>query len=425
MEKVFVRSFGCSANHGEGEVMKGILKQAKFDLVESDVDAEVVVLNICTVKGTVGALREIMQTKEKFPHKKLVVAGCVPKELLGKIRAIDPEASLLSTHNIHDIVPVIEETLNANPVTELVPRMKSKLGLPRVRRNPVVGIIPISNGCDSVCTFCSTKLMKGAHTSYSVEAIVAEIKQGVVDGCKEFWLTGQDTGCYGLDLNSNLPTLLRELCLIDGDFKLRLGMANPKHFSKFVKELVEVYQSQKMFRFLHIPVQSGNNEVLKAMKRDYSVEQFEAVVKELRAVFPDLTLSTDIIVGFPGETRQQFVDSIDLVKRLKFDVVNISRFVAREGTVAKSLPNQIAGGEVKERSRVMTTTCEHVGFERNMNWKRWEGDIVIDEKGKEDTWVGRNYAYKAVVVRGDFKLGQKLRVKITDVTGYYLWGEVV
>lgn len=425
MEKVFVESFGCSANYGEGEIIKGLLHKSKFQVIGDKSDAEVIVLNICTVKGISNALREIRKTKEAYPHKKLVIAGCVSRDIIALIREIDPEASLLSTHNIHDIVPVVEETLNANPVTELAPVPQVKLNLPKIRRNPVVGIVPISNGCDSTCTFCSTKLIKGWHKSYSAEALVNEIKNCLADGCKEIWLTGQDTSCYGLDTGSNLPALLRKLCEVEGDFRLRLGMANPKHFPKFYKELSDVYKNSKMFRFLHIPVQSGNNDILKAMKRDYTVEQFEEIVQAFRKEYPDMTLSTDIIVGFPGETREQFVQSLDLIKRLQFDIINISRFAPRPGTAAPKMENQVDGTEKKERSRIMTNICEHVGFARNQTWKRWEGEIVIDEQGKNGTWVGRNYAYKTVVVNGDFKLGDKVKVKITDIANFYLLGEIL
>ncbi|MBI4148651.1 tRNA (N(6)-L-threonylcarbamoyladenosine(37)-C(2))-methylthiotransferase [Candidatus Woesearchaeota archaeon] len=425
MENIYVESFGCSANYGEGEAIKGLLHKSKFNIREKKDDADVIVLNICTVKGTANALREIRKTKEAFPHKKLIVAGCVSRDIIDPIKALDPDASLLSTHNIQDIVPVVEETLNANPVTEMAPHPQVKLSLPKIRRNPVVGIIPISNGCDSACTFCSTKLIKGWHKSYPIDALVNEIKNCLSDGCKEIWLTGQDTSCYGQDIGTNLPTLLKHLCAVDGQFHLRLGMANPKHFPTFLNELIEAYQNQKMFRFLHIPVQSGNNDILKAMKREYTIEQFEDMVTCIRATYPDLTLSTDIIVGFPGETREQFVQSLDLIKRLQFDIVNISRFASRPGTQAAKIEAQIDGNEKKERSRIMTTICEHVGFARNQTWKKWEGDIVIDEQGKNNTWVGRNYAYKTVVVQGEFKLGDKVRVKITDIANFFLWGEVL
>ncbi|MBI4016986.1 MAG: tRNA (N(6)-L-threonylcarbamoyladenosine(37)-C(2))-methylthiotransferase [Candidatus Aenigmarchaeota archaeon] len=424
MEKVFVESFGCSANHGEGEVMKGLLHKSKFQVIDGKDDAEIIVMNICTVKGISKVLKQIRKTKEEFPHKKLVIAGCVSRDIIAGIKAIDPEASLLSTHNIHDIVPVVEETLNNNPVAELAPQQQVKLSFPKIRRNPVVGIVPISNGCDSSCTFCSTKLIKGWHKSYPVEALVDEVKNCVADGCKEVWLTGQDTSCYGQDIGTNLPFLLKRMCEVEGDFKIRLGMANPKHFPKFVNELIEAYKNPKMFRFLHMPVQSGNNEILKAMKRDYTLEQFEDIVREIRAAYPDMTLSTDIIVGFPGETRDQFVQSLDLIKKLQFDIVNISRFAPRSGTIAAKMENQIEGNERKERSRIMTNICEHVGFARNQTWKKWEGEIVIDEQGKNETWVGRNYAYKTVVVQGNFKLGQKVKVKITDLANFFLWGEV-
>lgn len=399
--------------------MKGLLAKARFPIVESAEAADVIILNICTVKGTSNALTAVRKTAETFPSKKIIVAGCVPPELLKPIRDLAPESSIVNTHNVAQIVQVVEETINDNPVTVMARSGGQKFGLPRIRKSPIIGILPISSGCDSICTFCSTRLVKGVHKSYPVEALEAEVKSMVAEGCKEVWITGQDTGCYGLDIDTTLPELLKKLCAVPGDFRIRLGMANPKHMKKYVEDLIALYQLPKMFRFIHIPVQSGNNDVLRAMKRDYTVEDYQRIVDELRSAMPDITVSTDIIVGFPGETEEQFHDTLRLVKETQPDVLNISRFAARQGTVAKQMDNQVLGGVAKQRAITLGEVFAWTAFERNKRWVGWEGDVLIDEQ-KDNTWTGRNYAYRPIIMQGSLAIGQVVKAKVHHVTKFDL-----
>lgn len=415
--KIAVKSYGCAENHAEGEIIAGILGK---DKIAGQKEAEVIVLNICTVKGNQTALREIRKVKQEYPEKRIVVAGCVPEDMKPDIKKIAPDASIINTHNILEI----ESAVNSNNYESFGFGKHVKINLPRIRINPVVGIVPICQGCLDACGFCSTRLVKGILYSYPEESIVQEVKDAVADGCREVWLTGQDTACYGFDRKTNLPELLRKLCAIEGDFMIRLGMGNPRHVPRYMSELISAFRHEKMFKFLHVPVQSGNDSVLQRMRRGHNVGTVKGVVQAFRSEIPQMTFSTDVIVGFPDETDAEFDDSLKVIEELRFDVVNISRFVARKSTPAYLMAD-LPGGLKKDRSRLMTMVAKRVARENNEKWVGWKGNIVIDEKGPYGGSVGRNSAYKPVVIKDRVELGCSVGVRIISATERALYGEIV
>ncbi len=423
MVKVYFDTSGCSINFSESEIMKGLLAEHEFEIVDNPEDAFVIIINICTVKNNTNALKKIRKLSE-LENKKFIVAGCITKNIIPEIREIVPEASLISTHNIKEIISVIEETINDNVVEVLGKSDDSKINLPRVRKNKIVGIIPISSGCLGYCSYCSVKLIKGNLKSYPIEMIIKEINTALDDGCKEIWLTSQDTGAYGKDINSGLVELLKEIVKIDKGFMIRVGMMNPDHVISMLDELIEVYKNPKIFKFIHIPVQSGNNEILQLMKRKYFVGDFKKIVDRFRESFDHITISTDIIVGFPTETKEQFQNSLNLVEEIKPNVINISRFNPRPGTDAAKM-EQLSGEEIKNRSRLLTSVFDWIGHSANKKWSKWSGSVLIDEKGKNNTFMGRNFAYKPIVVDGEYRLGDKVKVQIINITKHYLVGEVL
>ena len=198
-------------------------------------------------------------------------------------------------------------------------------------------------------------------------------------------------------------------------------MGNPDHIVQIKEELIDAYRDEKVYKFLHIPVQSGNNGILRQMKRNYTVEQFQEIVAAFRQAFPRIVIATDVICGFPGETEEQFMDTIQLLEEVKPDVMNISRFWARQGTAAAQM-EQLHSGEIKKRSRMLTDVCERISLEKNKQWIGWKGTVFINEQGKNNTLVGRNFAYKPVVVRGNYKLGEALEFEIVDAGEWDLKG---
>lgn len=424
MVNVLVKSFGCSANLSEGEMMKGLLQKADHCVTEQDHDADTIVLNICTVKGDKQALGEIKQVQEQYPGKKIIVAGCVTSSIVQPIREIIPHVSFVNTHNIDKITIAMEDD---NQSHEFLQRTSlEKINMPRIRKNPLVGIVNIASGCTSACTFCSTKLVKGGLQSYTKEAILDECQQHIAEGCKELWLTSQDNGAWGMEFKQDLADLLSFLTeRLRGPYMIRSGMANPKHIVRFPERLVGAYRHPKIFKFLHIPVQSGSDTILTTMRRQHTVADFVRLVNCFRKEFPEFMITTDIIVGFPGETDNDFEQTLRLIEEIKPEAVNISRFAARPGTSAASMPNQVHGNVSKERSSVLASLCKKVAIEQNRKWIGWEGEALVDEQGKHGTWIARNQAYKQIILEGDFQLGQRVQVKIMDATWWDLRGEIV
>jgi MiaB-like tRNA modifying enzyme len=304
MDKVYFKTHGCSTNFSETEVMKGLLKEVKFEIVDKPDEAQVIIINVCTVKGDINALRSIRETIENTPGRRYIVAGCLTPELIKQVREITEDASLINTSNIKSIVEVVEEAINDNAIEVLSESSKDvKICLPKVRNNPVVGIVPILSGCSNSCAYCSVKLVKGKLVSYPKDKIIEEVKKCLDDGCREIWITSQDNAAYGMDKQgAALPELLTEILQINKQFMLRLGMMNPNNVRVIIDDLIKIYkENKKIFKFLHVPVQAGNDEILKSMNRNYKAQDFKDIVDKFRKEIPKLTLSTDIICGFPGE----------------------------------------------------------------------------------------------------------------------------
>ncbi len=424
MPNVHFITQGCSSNLRESEIMMGLLDNSGFDIAADEHNSDVNVVNICTVKGDTTALREIRRLKKEFPGKKLIVAGCITESIVPRIKQIGEGISFVNTHNFGKISMAVENSLNGTVLELLDKRYEQKVALPSVRKNPVVGIVPILNGCNYFCTFCSTKLVKGRLFSYPMDAIRQDVKEHLKAGCKEIWLTSNDTGAYMVEQGGKqrIAELLEQILSVPIDFKLRLGMMNPGNTITILDELIDIYRHPKMFKFLHIPLQSGNDEILRIMNRKYTVKGFAEAVDAFRKEIPEITISTDIIVGFPSETDEQFQESLKAIKKTAPDVLNISRYAAREGTIAAKM-RQLPTNTLKQRSRIMTNLYREIALENNKKWLNWQGKILIDEKGKNNSWVGRNYCYKPVVVNGDFKLGDEIDVKIVDAKSFYLRGE--
>ena len=422
MTNIYIQTHGCSANAAESEIMMGLLSKGGFHIVDDMEYSDVNIINICTVKGPVVPLMEIKNITEHYPGKKLIVTGCITRDIIPLIRQITQEASLINTSNIHRIVEAAEESLHGNVLEALTQDKPIKVSLPKVRANKIVGIVPIASGCADACTYCSVKLAKGDIFSYPEEHIVSEIKNNVEQGCREIWLTSQDNGAYGLDsgerkLNTLLNAILNK---VPGNYKIRLGMINPRHIMPMIDCLLQIYQDDRMFKFLHTSIESGNNEILGKMERHYTVHDFKEIVEKFRRYVKDITIATDIIVGFPTETELQFQDSLHLMQDVKPEIVNIASFIPRPNTKSAKMEGQIQASIKNERSNAMTELFKSIALKQNQRWVGWEGKIIIDEVGRDNIWIGRNFAYKPVIVRGNFTLGEEVDVKIKEATPYDL-----
>jgi len=402
----------------------GLLAEAGHTVVGSPEEADAYVVLTCTVKTptetkVIKRLRELSSS-----GRPLVVAGCMPKAQRELVAEAAPEASLVGPDDLLSIVDAVDAALDERRVEEIDGSPVDRTCLPRLRANPVVHIAPISTGCLGNCSYCIVRRARGSLHSFPAEQIVEDARRAIDEGCREIWVTAEDTATYS-SRGTDLPGLLDEICDIDGRFLIRVGMMTPNQACGIVDDLVEAFRSEKMFKFLHVPVQSGNDEVLERMRRRYTVDEFRGLVARFRDEFTRMSLSTDIICGFPGETEEQFDDSLRLVEEVSPEVLNISRFWSRPGTDAAAMKGQHHGRVTKARSRALSSLWRPLSLEGNRRWVGWEGEIVIDEVGQDKSMMGRNLSYKPVVVRGGIALGEFIRVRVTDATSSYLRGFIV
>jgi len=420
MAKIFVEAYGCSASFADSEMISGLILNGGHTLVDDSSKSDLNIVVTCSVKDATA--NKMIHRIKSLKSKPLVVAGCFPKAEKSTVEKFTENASLLGPNSLGMTLEVINSTLNGKKQIALEDSDLSKIGLPKVRLNPVVGIVEIASGCMSECTFCQTKLSKGDLSSYRLGDIVRQVQTEIKEGCKEVWLTSTDNGCYGFDIGTDLPSLVNAVVEIPSDFMIRVGMMNPMYMPRIKEDLIESFDNDKVFKFLHIPVQSGSDKVLHDMKRGHTVGTFKEIVKKAKERFGDFTISTDVIVGFPSETEEDFQKTVNLLDETRPDVVNLSRYSARPGTDAAEL-EQIDVAEVKRRSKIIFEQINKTSIENNKKWIGWTGKVLFDEKTEEGV-KGRNFAYKPVFVRNEVDIGQYHTIEITDVTVNSLLGKI-
>ncbi len=425
-KNIWIEAYGCSANIADSEIIAGTLNNHGYNIVNCIDNSDLNIMVTCSVKDSTEhkMLHRIKQLT--VDNKPLLVAGCLTKTERKKIEKINPNVSLLGPNSLDKSVEAVDLTLSNNKMVFLDDSSAEKVNLPKLRINKSISIVEIASGCLSNCSFCQTKISKGTLKSYRPGSILSQIKNDVKDGCNEIWLTSTDNGCYGKDINSNLVELLKLCTQIEGNYKLRVGMLNPMYLSEILHDLISVYKNEeKIFKFLHIPVQSGSNKILKQMYRGHDINIFKKAIYEFRKFIPEITIATDVIVGFPNETENDFKLTIDLVKESEPDIVNISKYSQRSGTVSSRLKN-ISSDQKKLRSTILHNLSRDISRRRNILWKGWIGDVYIDEI--TNTLVqGRNYAYKSVIINNtdtlNLGVGQIIKVKVIDSSQYSLFAE--
>lgn len=340
--KLYIETYGCAANQADSDAMRELLKKHRF---VSEKDADVIIVNTCGVKGSTE--NKIFERLKKLRGKKVIVAGCLTKIIETKLKREFPEFSLIGPSQVSNIGRIVAQVAKGKRLVKLsgVPGKLVCLSRPK-RIQPII----IGTGCLGFCAYCATKNARGQLKSYAIKDVVKAVRCAVKNGAETILLTAQDTGAYGIDLGTDLPKLLEAIVRIPGDFKVRVGMMNPNFALRFLDRLIAVYKNPKIIKFAHIPVQAGSNRVLKLMRRSYTVAQFKEVVKKFRREIPGIRMSTDIICGLPGESEKDFAETIKLVKWLKPEAINISKFYPRPGTEAKKM-RQLPNSLIKDRSR--------------------------------------------------------------------------
>jgi len=418
-----VKAYGCSANLADSEIASGLLVEAGHTIAQSPEETDAYLILTCTVKTPtenkiIKEIRRLYKT-----GKPLIVAGCMPKAQRDLVYGAAPDASLLGPDDLLSVVKAVECSLNGLRVEEISGEPFDRTCLPRTRSSKLIHIAPISSGCLGNCSYCIVKKARGHLYSFPMTGLVKDAETAIGQGCREIWVTAEDTAAYRLD-GVRLPGLMNSLSDLEGVFFIRVGMMTPNQAWEIFDDLVEAYQSPKVFKFLHVPVQAGNDEVLSAMRRKYRVDDFRNLIREFREKIPEVTISTDVICGFPGETDEQFIDTVRLMEEIQPDVLNISRFWSRPGTDAAVMPGQLHGRETKERSRVMSSVFKEISLKQNQKWIGWTGQVLVNEYGRDGSVMARNPSYKPVVIKKEIELGTLVNVKIVDTKTSYLLGEL-
>ncbi|RNJ80021.1 MAG: tRNA (N(6)-L-threonylcarbamoyladenosine(37)-C(2))-methylthiotransferase [Nitrosopumilus sp. H8] len=420
MARIFVEAYGCSASFADSEMISGLVVNGGHTLAQSPSESDLNVIVTCSVKDATA--NKMIHRIKSLRSRPLVVAGCLPKAEQETVQKFAQGASLMGPNSIGKTLQVIDSALAGKRRVELDDTDLSKVGLPKVRLNSAVGIVEIASGCMSECTFCQTKLAKGGLTSYRLGDIARQVKSEVGDGCKEIWLTSTDNGCYGLDIGTDLPELVGAVAGVPGEFMVRVGMMNPMYMPRIRDRLLDSFENEKVFRFLHVPVQSGSDRVLCEMKRGHTAGTFRDVARRAKEKFGQFTISTDIIVGFPTETDEDFAETARLLDDVRPDVVNLSRYSPRPGTEAAGW-EQLDVAVVKRRSKALHEQIRKMTLDGNKKWIGWKGSVLFDER-TDDGIRGRNAAYKPVFVHQEAEIGQSSTVEIVDATPNALLGEI-
>ncbi|MFH1801382.1 MAG: tRNA (N(6)-L-threonylcarbamoyladenosine(37)-C(2))-methylthiotransferase [archaeon] len=433
MLEIYFETYGCTANYNSTEIMKGLVKQAGLNITSNVDYADLIIMNSCIVKEpTEEKIRRRIQDLLK-KNKKIILAGCLPpvnkkifKNHQGK------NLFLLDTSRVRDITNLIYSIKKReySPERYLLKKKEVKLCLPKIPKEKYIGITQISEGCLGECSYCLTKTAKGKLFSYPKEKILESVKRDVDSGCREIWITSQDNASYGNEGGEYLlPELIREILNLKGNFFVRVGMMNPDNMLKILPELIEIYKNKKIFRFLHIPVQSGSNKILKLMNRKYSVEDFLEIISKFRKEFPEIHISTDFIVGFPEETEEDFNRTYNLLKILKPETININRFWPRPETSASRFENQISPEIIKKRIIKLSKLHHEICLESQKKYISRECEVLASQKGISefpDTYLARDINYKLFSVNTKEKiLGKKLKVKVVRTTPHYLISEII
>jgi threonylcarbamoyladenosine tRNA methylthiotransferase CDKAL1 len=431
MEYVYLETYGCSANRNNSEILKGLLKQAGYEITNNENIAEIIIINSCVVKSK--TINKINRKIQDLGNKKLVVVtGCMPDVNAKHVKQLNPNTILLGTNHFKDIIKLLRD-FKENRLdwkkqdSYLSDKKEEKINLPKIPDNNLISIIQISEGCNGSCAYCLTRIAKGRLFSYAKEKIIKSIELDLQNGAKEIWITSQDCANYGLDKGKQeLPELLASILNLKHNFKLRLGMMDPNNVLPILEDLIELYKNKKIYKFLHIPIQSASNKVLKDMNRLYTIEQAEKIIQEFRKNIPDITISTDIIIGYPTETDKDFRESLNFVKEFKPEVFNLSKMSIHKQTPAENLkPLDIE--IINKRTSEIMEVHRKTALESKKKFLNKTINVFVNKK-LHGFYESRDINYNIVLIKENKQknlLGKNIDVKITSLGVHHMIGEEI
>ena len=436
MSRTFhITTFGCQMNEHDSEIIDGLLTERGFSSVKERKDASIVIINTCSVRDNAdkrffGTLGQLKKRKESDPSFIVCVCGCMMQQqrVVDIIKAKYPWVDVIfGTNSIHHIPELIEKvSMEKEKLVDIIENTEEIVeGLPAKRLFNHKALVNIMFGCNNFCTYCIVPYTRGREKSRRPEAILAEVRELVEDGVKEIMLLGQNVNSYDGD-GTSFAELLKMINEIDGLERIRFMTSNPKDLSD---ELIEAFTiCDKLCHNLHLPIQSGSNRVLKRMNRKYTREDYLKLIEKLRIRVPDITLSTDIIVGFPGETDEDFEETLSLVKEVEYDSAFTFIYSIRKGTPAEKFDNQVEESEKHRRFDLLVSTVNEISEKKNKIYQDRIEKILVDGVSKNNKLMltGRTDGFKLVNFAGKKNMiGSLVDVRITDAKTFSLLGEVI
>lgn len=434
MKKYYITTMGCQLNENDSEKIAGIVEKMGFEKTEKLDEADLVIYNTCCVRENAeerlfGKLGELKKQKEE-KGTIIAIGGCMMQEpaMLEKIKkSYNYTDIVFGTHTLHKFEEDLKKTLESGKRVRDVIDIDGEVieGLPIKRNDSSKASVTIMYGCNNFCTYCIVPYVRGRERSRKPEDILNEVKELAEEGYKEITLLGQNVNSYNGGEGYKFANLLNDVCKIDGIERIRFISPHPKDFTDDVIEAIA--NNSKIARVIHLPLQSGSSEVLKKMNRKYTKEQYLALVDKMKTRIPDIVLSTDIIVGFPDETEEDFEDTLDVVRKVNYEQVYMFIYSRREGTVADKMENQIPEEIKHQRFDRLKELFDSRVSENNQKYIGTTQRILVDGYSKNDkeTLTGRTDTNKVVNFKGNEEwIGKMIDIKITEEHKWYLAGEI-
>ncbi len=433
----FVRTYGCQANVRDGETLAGMLEQMQFTAAETQEEADVLIFNTCAVRRAaeehvLGEIGNLKTLKRAHPDKIFALCGCMAQEegIVDEIRRKYPQINLVfGTHNLAEFPELLKRVYEEEGQLIAVQSVPGEVveGMPVERQRRHKAFVNIMYGCNKFCTYCIVPYTRGRERSRMMDAVLAEVRQFHADGGREVTLLGQNVNAYGKDLQmADGFTDLLDAVAETGIDRIRFYTSHPRDYSSTTIDAMKRHEN--IMKSLHLPVQSGSDEVLRRMARGYTADSYRALFDDMKARIPEITFTTDLIVGFPGETDEQFEETLKLVDYCRFDSAFTFIYSPREGTPAARMEDTIPAEVKKQRLAVLNERITRYARENNEAYLNRELEVLCDGPSKKngEVYAGYSRENKLVNFTGhNIAVGDLVRVKITDVKSYSLDGEAV
>ncbi len=435
-KRYYIKTFGCQMNFNDSERIRGILRTLGYEPAERWEDADLILLNTCTIREkpdqkVLSHLGEYKKIKEKNPSALIAVSGCLAQragwELVQKAPVIDIMFSSFNIHQLPDLINQAQAGYKAIAILDQPPEDEDRLwDFPTERDNPYCAYVTVMKGCDKNCTYCVVPVTRGRERSRSLESILEEVRRLVEEGVREIHLLGQNVTAWGKDLEGNerFADLLYRIAEVEGVERIRFTTGHPIDLTdEVINAMNDIPQ---VCNALHLPFQAGSNRILSLMKRGYTKEFYLERIHRLKEAVPDIALSTDVIVGFPGETDEDFEHTLDVVARVRFEQIFSFKFSPRPGTPASEMKDQVPDEVKTRRMSELLALQKSIMSDIAKSYEGTEQEVLIEEMRDPDTLIGRTTTNRWVSVRGDERLlGKIVRVMVRGSSPFNMEGEVV